>query len=93
MVSHLTRALQDPLLIIIGDLHSPLRLEPGFELWRVPFRGWDEPHDLRARARCRPRRFVVVDGDGVVRDSGPTATPECGPGEIFTLCIASPQAA
>ena len=93
MVTHLTRPLLEPALIVVGDLHAPDGLEVGFELWRVPFKGWDERHKLRAQGRCVPRRFTVVDGDGLVRASGYTATPTYLPGEPFVLRVASPLAA
>jgi hypothetical protein len=78
--------------VVTGDLHAPDGLEVGFELWRAPFAGWDVAHDLRARGRCVPRRYVVVDADGLVRASGCTATPTCLPGEPFRL-LAEPLAA
>jgi hypothetical protein len=93
VVTHLTRPLLKPVLIVTGDLHAPDGLEVGFELWRVPFKGWDVPHELRAWGRCVPRRFTVVDGDGLVRASGYTSTPTCLPGEPFVLTVASPLAA
>lgn len=93
MVSYLARPLQAPTLIVVGDLHSPDGLEVGFELWREPFAGWDEPHELRARGRCVPRRYTVIDSDGLVRASGYTETPVCRPGELFLLRVASPLAA
>jgi hypothetical protein len=89
----LTRPLLDPVLIVTRDLHAPDGLEVGFELWRVPFAGWGEPHDLRARGRCVPRRYTVVDADGLVRASGYTVTPTCSPGEPFRLTVPSPLAA
>ncbi len=63
----LTRPLQDPTLIVTEDLLASGGVEPGFELWRVPFKGWDESQEMRACGRCVPRRYVVVDGDGLVR--------------------------
>ncbi len=65
----------------------------GQELWRVPIAGWDEPHELRAEGRCIPRRYAVIDGDGLVRASGYTHTPTCLAGEPFLLRVASPLAA
>ena len=59
----------------------------------VPFAGLDEPHELRAEGRCVPRRFTVVDAEGLVRAGGYTATPTCLPGEPFVLRVASPLAA
>ena len=89
MALRVTRPLHDPALIVVGDLHAPDGLEVGFELWRVSFADWDEPHDLQALGRCVPRRYTVVDGDGLVRSSGYTATPECRPGERFRLTVPS----
>ena len=84
-----------PAVIITGDRSGDDgRHEPGAELWRVaPFAGWAEPHELRAVVRCVPRRFTVIDGDGLVRASGYTVTPTCLPGEPFVLSIASSLAA
>jgi hypothetical protein len=93
MVTLLARPLQDPTLVITGDRWAAAGLEVGAELWRVPFAGWGEPHELRADARCVPRRFTVVDGDGLVGASGYTATPTCLPGEPFMLRVASSLAA
>ena len=93
MALRVHRPLHTPTLIVTGDLHGADALEIGFELWRVPFAGWELPHELRARARCVPRRYTVVDGDGLVRASGPTPTPECRPGEPFRLVVAGPLAA
>ena len=93
MAPRVHRPLRAPTLIVTGDLHGAEAVEIGFELWRVPFAGWELPHELRARGRCVPRRYTVVDGDGLVRASGPTHTPECRPGEPFRLVIAGPLAA
>ena len=90
---HLTRPLQDPTLVITGDRWAAEGLEVGAELWRVPFAGWGEPHELRADAPCIPRRFTVIDSGGLVRASGYTAKPTCLPGEPFALRVASPLAA
>jgi hypothetical protein len=88
-----TRPLLEPVLIVTGDLLAPDGLEPGFELWRVPFNGWDAVHELRARGRCVPRRYVVVDADGLVRAAGYTDIRTCLPGEPFLLLVAEPLAA
>jgi hypothetical protein len=93
MVNRLTRPLIQPLLIVTRDLQAPDGREPGFELWRVPFDGWDAVHQLRARGRCVPRRYVVVDADGLVRAAGYTETRTCLPGEPFVLRVADPLAA
>jgi hypothetical protein len=93
LVSRLSRPLLEPVLIVTGDLHAPDGLEVGFELWRVPFHGWDVAHELRARGRCVPCRYVVVDADGLVRAAGYTQTPTCLAGEPFLLRVASPVAA
>jgi hypothetical protein len=93
MASRLTRPLLEPVLIITRDLHAPDGLEPGFGLWRVPFNGWDAVHQLRARGRCVPRRYVVVDADGLVRAAGYTETPTSPAGEPFFLQVAAPVAA
>ena len=93
MVTYLQRPLQDPTLIVTGDRWCAEGLEVGAELWRVPFAGWGEPHELRAEVRCIPRRYTVVDGGGLVRASGYTATPKCLAGEPFALRVASPLAA
>jgi hypothetical protein len=50
-------------------------------------------HELRARGRCVPRRYVVVDADGLVRAAGYTDTRTCLPGEPFLLRVAKPLAA
>ena len=93
MALRLHRPLRAPTLIVTGDLLGADAVEMGFELWRVPFARWELAHELRARARCVPRRYTVVDGDGLVRASGPTPTPECRPGEPFRLVVAGPLAA
>ena len=72
------------------DLRAPDGLEVGFELWRVPFNGWDAVHELRARGRCVPRRYVV-DADGLVRASGYTVRQTCLPGQPFPLTVPSPE--
>ena len=54
----------------------------------MPFAGWGEPHELRAEVRCVPRRFTVIDADGLVRASGYTRAPTCLPGEPFRLTVA-----
>ena len=54
--------------------------------------GWNEPYELRARARCVPRRFTVIDADGLVRASGYTDTPTCLAGEPFPLRVPAPFA-
>ena len=89
----LTRPLLEPVLIVTGDLLAPDGPEPGFELWRVPFEGWDVIHELRARGRCVPRRYVVIDQDGLVRSSGYTRTPTCLAGEPLLLRVPAPAAA
>ena len=91
--SRRTRPLLEPVLIVKRRPLGRLGQEPGQELWRVPFRGWDEPHELRALGRCVPRRFTVIDGAGLVRASGYIASPTCLPGEPFVLRVASPMAA
>ena len=93
MALRVHRPLRAATLIVTGDLRGPDAVEVGFELWRVPFAGWEQPNELRARGRCVPRRYTVLDGDGVVRASGPTPTPECRPGEPFRLTVAGPVAA
>ncbi len=76
-----------------GDRWGAWGREIGQELWRVPFAGWDEPHALRAEVRCAPRRYTVIDGDGLVRASGYAVTPECRPGEPFRLSVPAPLGA
>jgi hypothetical protein len=49
------------LLIITGDRRDDDGHEPGAELWRVPFAGWGQLHELRAATWCVPRRYTVVD--------------------------------
>lgn len=93
MALRVHRPLRAAIFIVTGDLRGPDAVEMGFELWRVPFAGWEQPHELRARGRCVPRRYTVLDGDGAVRASGPTPTPECRPGEPFRLTVAGPAAA
>jgi hypothetical protein len=93
VVDSLTRPLLDPLLIVTGDRWGEWGQRIGQELWRVSFAGWDEPHELRAEVRCVPRRYVVIDADGLVRAAGYTATPTCLPGEPFLLRVAAPLAA
>ena len=39
-----------------------------------------------------PRRFTVIDSDGLVRAAGHTDTPTCLPGEPFMLRVAEPLA-
>ncbi len=56
-------------LIITGDLRDEDGQQPDAELWRVPFKGWGEPHRILAEYWCRPRRFAVIDGR-IVRAAG-----------------------
>ena len=93
MALRVYRPLRAATLIVTGDLRGPDAVEVGFELWRVPFEGWGAVHELRALGRCVPRRYVVIDGDGLVRASGYTQTPTCLAGEPFVLRVASPLAA
>ena len=93
MALRLIRPLHEPTLIVVGDLRAPDGLELGFELWRVPFNGWDAVHELRARGRCVARRYVVVDANGLVRAAGYTETRTCLPGEPFLLQVTEPVAA
>jgi hypothetical protein len=76
-------------LIITGDLRDEDGLQPGAELWCVPFKGWDEPHRMLAEYWCRPRRFAVIEG-GLIRADGRTNDPTVLPGEVFTLQVARP---
>ncbi|HET6692048.1 MAG TPA: hypothetical protein VFG74_14410 [Miltoncostaeaceae bacterium] len=93
MTERLVRPLGNATLIVTGDRWGVWGQMIGEELFRVPFAGWSERHELRAEFRCVPRRFVVVDGDGLVRASGRTQTPTLLPGEPFLLRVASPVAA
>lgn len=93
MALRTSRPLTAPKLIVVGDLHAPGGLELGFELWREPFQGWGESHELRARAQCVPRRYVIIDGDGIVRSSGPIAPLRLLPGEPLIVRVAGPAAA
>jgi hypothetical protein len=83
MVTGLHRPLERPTLIVTGDRKGPDGFETDAKLWRVPFAGWGAVYELRAAARCVPRRFVVVDADGLTRAAGYTATPTLWSGEPF----------
>ena len=76
-------------LIIIGTRRDDDGERPGSELWRVPFRGWDETHRLRAPTWCQPKRYVVVDG-GLVCAAGYTEGVVVFAGEIFSLRVGRP---
>ena len=79
-------------LIITGDRRGDDgHQEAGAELWRVPFAGWDELHELEATTWCRPRRYVVV--DGLVRAAGYTSNdPTLIAGEVFRIRVPVPLA-
>ena len=76
-------------LIITGDLRDEDGYQPGAELWRVPFKGWDETHRMLAELWCRPRRYAVIEGR-IVRGAGYTNDPTVLPGEVFSLQVSKP---
>lgn len=82
---------QDMQLIILGTRHADGGEQAGAELWRVPFRGWDETHRLRAEAWCEPKRYIVADGP-LVRADGYIPRAVVFTGEIFSLSIGAPPA-
>ena len=86
------RPLVNPTLIITGDRRDEDgHHEAGAELWRVPFAGWDELHELEATTWCRPRRYVVV--DGLVRAAGYTSdNPTVLIGDVFRIRVPAPPA-
>ena len=80
-------------LIVTGDLAGVEGFELGAELWRVPFRAWDENHRLLATSWCRPLCFFVVDEQGQTVASGYTEDPTVLPGEVFSLRVKKPPPA
>ena len=76
-------------LVITGDARDEDGYQPGAEVWRVPFRGWDEPHRMLAEQWCRPRRYTVIER-GLIRADGRTNEPTVLPGELFTIQVAKP---
>lgn len=73
-------------LIISGDLRDGHGHERGAELWRVPFKGWNETHQMVAESSCEPRRFALVEGS-LVLGAGTCDYPTITPGEVFSIQI------